>query len=138
MTATSRPRNTRQRTAIRTTLDLERDFRTAQQVHDRLRQSGEKMGLATVYRTLQSLVEQGEADVIRTPDGEMAFRQCSRQHHHHLICRRCGATVEIAAHQIEAWAGQVAAQYGFTEVSHEIELLGLCQGCSAGTAADAE
>ena len=124
-------RTTKQRSAVRALLDDDREFRTAQQVHESLRRDGDTIGLATVYRALQALADDGEVDVLRTPDGELAYRHCSKGHHHHLVCRSCGLTVEIAADQVESWAATVASGHGFSAVSHDIELFGLCASCSA-------
>lgn len=124
-----RPRDTRQRRAIREWLERTDEFRTAQQVHDDLRSAGDRIGLATVYRTLQSLADAGEVDALRQPEGEMAYRRCSDGHHHHLICRGCGRTVEISASLVEQWAEQVAAQHGFRDAGHELEMFGLCDRC---------
>lgn len=124
-------RNTWQRAAVRDLLGRLAEFRTAAQVHDELRELGDKVGLATVYRALQAMAESGEVDVIRTPEGEAAYRRCSTGHHHHLVCRRCAATVEISARSVEDWAHNVAAEHGFTDAGHEIEIFGLCGVCSA-------
>ena len=83
MTSTSTPRTTWQRTAVRHNLAGVEEFRTASQIHDDLKRLGDKMGLATVYRALQAMAEAGEVDVLRTPDGEGAYRKCSDGHHHH-------------------------------------------------------
>lgn len=123
-------RHTRQRaavSAIMTTLD---EFRTAQEVHARLRDRGETIGLATVYRTLARMAADGEIDSIRTPDGAAAYRRCSAGHHHHLVCRECGRTVEVTPPNLEAWAEQVGRDFGFTEIDHELELFGRCADCS--------
>lgn len=138
MTSTDpRPaRRTRQRSTIRAHLDSFDDFRTAQQIHEGLSAQGERVGLATVYRTLQSLTAAGELDWLRTPEGEVAYRACSTGHHHHMVCRRCGFTVEIGAEQVERWAAAVAAAHGFTDIDHEVEIFGLCASC-AGRPADA-
>lgn len=123
-------RVTRQRIAIRALLADVDGFRSAQQLHERLRAGGDQVGLATVYRTLQAMSDAGEVDAIRTDDGEMVYRQCaSEQHHHHLVCRTCGRTVEIAADVVERWAAQVAAEHGFRDAGHDIELFGLCDRC---------
>ena len=124
-------RQTRQRTAIENHLESQVDFRTAQQIHDDLAQSGHRVGLATVYRTLQSMADGGEVDWLRTPEGEVAYRACSEEHHHHLVCKKCGFTIEIAADKIERWTHQIAEQHGFIETGHEIEIFGLCEDCSA-------
>lgn len=86
----NRRRTTKQRLAIRALFDDEPFFLTAQQVHDQLRNRGDQVGLATVYRNLQTMAEDGELDAIRAEDGEMTYRRCSSAHHHHLVCRNCG------------------------------------------------
>jgi len=123
-------RVTRQRTAVAGALTAVDDFRSAQQLHEYLRAHGDSIGLATVYRTLQALAEAGQVDVLRTADGESLYRRCERrEHHHHLVCRSCGATVEIDGPSVESWASQVGAAHGFTDIEHTIELFGTCQAC---------
>lgn len=56
-------------------------------------------------------------------------RRCSEHHHHHLVCRSCGSTIEVADHEVEAWAAEVAARHGFSDVSHTIEIFGNCADC---------
>ena len=125
-------RMTRQRSAVTDALDGLDDFRSAQQMHELLRERGEGVGLATVYRTLQSLAEDGAVDVLRTTDGESVYRKCARTgHHHHLVCRGCGRTVEIEGPGVETWAAQVGAAHGFGEIEHTVELTGLCGECRA-------
>lgn len=121
---------TRQRAAVGALLERTDDFRSAQQLHESLRDSGDTIGLATVYRTLQALAEAGEVDVLRTPEGEAAYRSCSRGHHHHLVCRSCGYSVEIHPEAMEKWASDIAEEHGFTDTGHELEIFGLCRACS--------
>jgi Fur family ferric uptake transcriptional regulator len=123
-------RVTRQRTAVAGALIEVDDFRSAQQLHEYLRAHGDSIGLATVYRTLQSLAEAHQVDVLRTVDGESLYRRCERrEHHHHLVCRSCGTTVEIDGPNVESWATEVGGEHGFTEIEHTIELFGTCQAC---------
>lgn len=130
-------RMTRQRSAVAELLADTEDFRSAQQLHEDLRDRGHGIGLATVYRTLQALADVGEVDVLRTADGEAVYRRCERrEHHHHLICRTCGAAVEIDLPTVEAWAAQVADAHGFTEIEHTIEIWGTCRDCRAEREAD--
>ncbi|WP_159620652.1 Fur family transcriptional regulator [Ruania rhizosphaerae] len=125
-------RMTRQRAAVSDLLAGTDDFRSAQQLHEMLKDRGEGIGLATVYRTVQVMADNGDLDVLRNADGESLYRQCaSRGHHHHLVCRRCGATVELDAASVEKWAATVGAQHGFTAVEHTAELFGLCAECTA-------
>jgi Fur family transcriptional regulator, ferric uptake regulator len=123
-------RNTRQRGAVGALLADVEDFRSAQELHAMLRERGERVGLTTVYRTLQALADAGEIDVMRPPEGEQLFRRCSRGHHHHLVCRSCGATVEVEGPAVEHWADRVAGQHGYTKISHTLELFGTCPKCA--------
>jgi Fur family ferric uptake transcriptional regulator len=128
-------RQTRQRTAVLALLDELDGFRTAQDLHALLRERGDAVGLATVYRALQALVDDGLVDVLRSEDGEAAYRRCSPVHHHHLVCRSCGATVEVADPPVERWAARVAAEHGFADVQHQLEVFGTCRACAAAAAA---
>ncbi|KLO62762.1 hypothetical protein AA983_09945 [Dermacoccus sp. PE3] len=122
---------TRQQAAVSAKLDELDDFTSAQELHAQLRASGETVGLATVYRTLQNLAGDGTVDVLRTDDGEAIYRSCATsKHHHHLVCRNCGHTVEVEGPTVEQWADSVAAHHGFTEATHQIEIFGLCAQCS--------
>jgi len=124
-----RERSTRQFQAVRSELAKSDDFRSAQDIHAAMRASGVSAGLATVYRALQSLVDSGLADVLRRPGGEAAYRVCGAAHHHHLVCRSCGRTVEVQGPAVERWADEVANSHGFTDVSHTVELSGTCTPC---------
>ena len=123
-------RATKQRSAISDLLDTIEEFRSAQDLHDELRKRGEGIGLTTVYRTLQTLADAGTVDVLRTDNGESVYRRCSSGHHHHLVCRDCGFTVEVEGPTVEKWSQSVAESNGFTDVSHTIEIFGSCNQCS--------
>ena len=130
MTAVPPLRATRQRAAVSALLDETDDFRSAQDLHEALRRRGETVGLTTVYRTLQALADAGEVDVLRTAEGENVFRRCSTGHHHHVVCRSCGRTVEVEGPAVERWAERVAAEHGFTAVTHTLEVFGTCPECA--------
>lgn len=134
MVSTSRAgagvRSTPQRAAIVALLDDVDGFRSAQELHDELRRRGETIGLTTVYRTLQTLASADLVDTVRTDTGESVYRRCAApEHHHHLVCRGCGAAVELSGREVEAWAAEVAARFGYSNVSHTIELFGTCADC---------
>lgn len=123
-------RNTWQREAVREALGTSEAFVSAQALHSALREGGSSIGLATVYRALADLATEGEADALQQ-DGESLYRACTPgTHHHHLICRNCGLTVEIEAAAVEQWARSVAAEHGFTEPNHVVDVFGLCADCS--------
>jgi len=126
----TRVRGTRQAEALSAALDGLPGFCSAQQIHAELRNRGEHVGLTTVYRHLQVLSEDGQVDAIRDASGETLYRRCrSDAHHHHLTCRTCGRSVEVEGRAVERWAEQVAAEAGFTDVGHTVELFGLCPDC---------
>jgi Fur family transcriptional regulator, ferric uptake regulator len=127
----TRARATRQRAAVASVLDEIDDFRSAQDIHAILRSRGDSVGLTTVYRTLQSLADSGKVDVLRTGDGESVYRRCSTNHHHHLVCRQCGRTVEVEGPAVERWAAKVGAEHGFVKVTHTVEIFGTCPDCAA-------
>jgi Fur family ferric uptake transcriptional regulator len=134
VTQATTTRNTRQRAQVLALLEEVDDFRTPQQLHLDLRARGAKVGLTTVYRTLQLLVDTGEIDTMRLPTGEQLYRRCGRsQHHHHLVCRQCGTTVEVEGPAVERWADRLASEHGFTDVSHTLEIFGACPRCAGGS-----
>lgn len=129
-------RSTRQRSAVRAALEGNEGFVSAQELHHQMRQTGDAVGLTTVYRQLHLLAEQGEADVVTSGDGSL-YRLCrADEHHHHLICRRCGRTVEIDGLDVERWAHDVGRAHGFTDLDHTLELFGTCAPCGSGASAD--
>jgi Fur family ferric uptake transcriptional regulator len=126
----SAQRNTKQRSAVRDVLGETEGFHSAQDLHAMLRDRGERVGLTTVYRTLQGLADTGEVDVMRPPGGEHLYRRCSQGHHHHLVCRSCGRTVEVLGPAVESWAERMAGEHGFVDVSHTMEIFGTCPECA--------
>lgn len=130
MVESSPRRMTRQRAAVESALDSRGDFRSAQELHEELRAQDVAIGLTTVYRALQALSDEGAVDVIVRDDGEAVYRRCSTHHHHHLVCRDCRATIEVEAPSVEAWAHGVADQHGFSDVTHTVEIFGICPDCA--------
>ena len=124
-------RNTWQKDAVRHALAEAIGFVSAQQLHLVLRNHGSTIGLATVYRALADLAEAGEADSLQGNGGELLYRACTTDHHHHLICRACGKTVEIEADRVEKWADEVAKAHGFSSPTHTIDIFGVCSACQS-------
>jgi len=123
-------RPTRQRAAVQAVLREIDDFMSAQNLHALLRAQGKRVGLATVYRTLQAMATDGAVDMMRTSDGEAVYRRCSSErHHHHLVCRSCGRTVEVEGTVVESWTDKISAENGFTDVEHTLEFFGTCPSC---------
>ncbi|HEX7405951.1 MAG TPA: transcriptional repressor [Candidatus Nanopelagicaceae bacterium] len=104
-------------------------FASAQELYQSMQRGGGKIGLTTVYRSLQTLVEEETVDLLRREDGEAIYRLCGEAHHHHLICKKCGRTVEIEGGAIENWAKRIASVHGFRDVGHTAEIFGTCSRC---------
>lgn len=133
-----RQRNTRQAQTIEAALAAADGFRTAQELFTTIRGDGMRVGLTTVYRHLSLLADTHRADVVLNADGEAQYRLCgphsadgSEAHHHHLVCRECGRSVEVSGPEVEAWADRVASAAGYTDITHTVELFGLCPEHSA-------
>ena len=75
---------------VLSTLERAGGFASAQEIYKLMQREGEKIGLTTVYRSLQSLVNDKIVDVLRREDGEAIYRLCGEHHHHHLVCKSCG------------------------------------------------
>ncbi len=106
-------------------------FSSAQELHVKMRLNGTPVGLATLYRHLQVLIDNNAVDMLRTEDGQSLYRACDTdRHHHHLVCRQCGRTVEVTARGVERWTDKIAEAQGFTDVEHTLEIYGTCGPCS--------
>ena len=134
MTGTGPARHTKQKDAVMQQLRSSDDFVSAQELHRKLDDEGTRIGLATVYRQLNALVDSGAADTVRL-NGQQLFRLCGDEgHHHHLVCRECGKTVEFDPPS-ESWLRKIADGHGFTVESHTLEVFGLCADCRERAAA---
>jgi Fur family ferric uptake transcriptional regulator len=90
------------------------------------------VGRATVFRTLDLLAARGALERIDLPSGEHAYVACApRVHHHHVVCRRCGRSVEVVDSGLQEVVRQIGARSGYVIESHRLELFGLCPECRA-------
>ena len=122
-------RHSAQKDAIRKALNASTGFLSANQVHRLLQDAGTPVGLATVYRQLGALAQVGAVDTVTGPEGQL-FRSCrTDNHHHHLICERCGRAEDLEVS--EDWIRAAAAGHGFTVTRHVLEVFGLCADCTA-------
>jgi Fur family ferric uptake transcriptional regulator len=123
-------RQTRQGQAVLNVVVGSDNFRSAQDIHAELRAAGETVGLTTVYRHLAVLTDEGRLDALQTADGELVYRRChSDQHHHHVVCRSCGRGTEVELPDLERWAESTAADLGYSDVTHTVEIFGVCADC---------
>jgi Fur family ferric uptake transcriptional regulator len=90
-----------------------------------------RVGRASVFRTLDLLVELGTLERLDLPSGEHAYVVCEPEHHHHVVCRNCGRSSEVADAGLAVAVSEMARQTGFAIDSHRLELYGLCPECRA-------
>ena len=127
--AAARRRPTRQRRAIAAVMETFDDFRSAQEIHGLLSRAGR------AGRPLHGLPHPpGDGRRRRDRLAAHGVRRehlppCSATHHHHLVCRSCGATVEVEGPAVEKWTRSVAAAHGYSDVSHTLEIFGTCGAC---------
>jgi len=103
---------------------------TAEELHQRVSRIDQRIGLATVYRTLKLFCDAGLAKQRHFQEGRSCFEQAfAHSHHDHLICVDCGRIVEFTCQPIEDLQERVAKERGFTLTQHRLELFGLCPDC---------
>lgn len=130
-------RMTRQRTAVLEELEKHDEFRSAQQVYEALSGGQTRVSLATVYRNLQALSLMRKIDTLHSKSGEVLYRRCQEDfHHHHLICSGCGAVKEVTIKEMEACLENVASEQGFLLEDHSIEIYGQCRQCQERKSTD--
>ena len=122
-------RPTPQRVAVAAELMAETDDVTAQELHARLRRRGDRLGLATVYRTLALLADAGAIDTLSHHAGELCYRWCGEGHHHHLVCSTCHRVVEIGECELDPWLERLTTEHGFVVTGHRLEVAGVCATC---------
>ena len=104
---------------------------TAQQIFDRLRSEGRRVGIATVYRVLDQLSERGLLQRVDVGAGTARYEAAlpSGEHHHHLVCDGCGKVEAFADDELEAVIHKVERRTGYSVAGHDVVLRGACREC---------
>jgi Fur family ferric uptake transcriptional regulator len=104
--------------------------RGAQEIHEALRARGSRIGLASVYRMLDRLTEQGLVQRIEIGDGIVRYEPAGHgEHHHHLVCGDCGKVEPFEDTRLEQAIEAVEERSGYSVVGHEVLLRGSCADC---------
>lgn len=120
---------TRQRRAVLNAIASSRSRMSPADVYQRARRECRNLGLATVYRTLDILVELGAVRRVHLDDGCEGFAPASAAHGHHLICNTCSAAIEFEDCDVSALLRRIEARTGFKVEQHWLELVGRCPKC---------
>ncbi len=121
---------TRQRDLVAQIVFVSEEHLSVEEIRRRLKERGEPVGLATVYRTLEVLVESG---LVRAHDFGEGFKRYepmpAQAHHEHLICERCGRVVEFQNERLERMLPIIADEHAFQHQRHRVEIYGVCRDC---------
>jgi len=121
---------TRQRDLVAQVVFLSEDHLSVEGIRRELERRGEQVGLATVYRTLDLLVESGLVREHQFGEGFKRYEAIVAQSdHEHLICERCGRVVEFANERLERMLPVLADEHGFQHLRHKVEVYGVCRSC---------
>lgn len=124
-------RVTRQRLLVADALGSITRQVTAQELYDVLRRREPRIGRATVFRTLESLVAAGAARRLERDGHVYGYVACRPEHHHHLACVRCGRVEEIDEGYIAPVAARLSADMGFEIDDARLDFYGRCARCAA-------
>jgi Fur family ferric uptake transcriptional regulator len=125
------PYRTRQKRAIRKVIESSRRPLTARQICERARKEAKELGLATVYRTLRELGEEGQIRHIEIPGVQPHYETAARDHHHFFLCEHC----ERLFHLTGCPRGlSNLLPDGYRMKRHEIIIYGECVSCAKGSA----
>jgi Fur family ferric uptake transcriptional regulator len=125
---------TAERQAVFDQLFARHEHVEADEILVRLRARGKKISRATIYRTLELLVDSGTVGRVRI--GEIGYRYerlRAGEHHDHLICNECGRVIEFFEPRIESLQDEVCDRYGFLSISHSHQMRGICKQCRPRT-----
>jgi Fur family transcriptional regulator, ferric uptake regulator len=122
---------TQQRQAVAEVVFASDEHLSVDDIESRLRREGDRIGKATIYRTLDLLVR---SKLVAEHDFGEGFKRyehrLSRQpEHEHLICMECGGVEEFKSREVKEIEARVRTRYGFRPVRHKLEIYGLCRDC---------
>lgn len=124
---------THQRQTIVETFAALGEHITAEDLHRKVREIDRSVSAATVYRTVNLLVELGVAEKGHFGGGSASFEMAlHKDHHDHLVCEACGAIIEFHCEAIEDLQESIAKEHGYVLKTHRMELYGICPACQAG------
>ena len=121
---------TPQRRAVLEEIIKDKGHRESEEIYLALKKRGQHVSRATVYRTMDILVNNGFARKMNLGDGRARYEsKVNSPHHDHLVCMDCGLIVEFMDQKIEDLQDEIAIQYEFQLKRHIHQLFGLCKKC---------
>jgi Fur family transcriptional regulator, ferric uptake regulator len=102
---------------------------SGERIYEDLRLNGSNVGRATVFRTIEVLVDVGALERVHQPDGSHAYVLCGPGHHHHMVCSACGEVVEFRGCNVDELIENLSDQTNFKIEGHWLEIFGTCARC---------
>ena len=102
---------------------------SAQELRDKVLERGEKVSLSTIYRSLERLNEMGEVRSIMSARGQLWEASTEEEHHDHLICTKCGMTIEFSDDLLSGFGERVAERKGYRYQESRFDIFGFCKDC---------
>lgn len=128
-------RLTSQRLAILEDILGSDEHRECDDIYLSLREKNDPVSRATIYRTLDILVQVGFVRKMDIGDGRLRYEnKLPKAHHDHMICLECGKILEFVDDEIEARQVQLSKQYHFKLIRHIHQLFGICEDCQSKAA----
>lgn len=120
-------RDTRQKRAIRAVFGLAERPLSTDEVLEAARRESSGLGIATVYRSIRALVDDGWLAAVDLPGCGTRFERSGKGHHHHFVCEACERAFELDGCAV----ADVHVPAGFRVARHDVTVYGTCDGCAA-------
>ncbi|WP_236777800.1 Fur family transcriptional regulator [Anoxybacter fermentans] len=118
------------RLILRVLLENINEHLSAEEVYQLVRERNPRVGLATVYRTLELFCELGILHELNFDNNCRRYElEQGDYHHHHLICLKCGKIIEFSDYILKDLEGYIDREYNFDVVDHRIKFYGYCSDC---------
>jgi len=124
-------RLTHKRQAILDLINASNRHWDADELSRELAERGESIGIATIYRGLAALEEEGLIESVQLAD-KKRYERASKAHHDHMVCTGCGDIEEFTNERIESLQEAMANEQGFVMSGHQLVIFGLCSACTSG------
>jgi Fur family ferric uptake transcriptional regulator len=123
-------KHTEQRDTILRTFLETRDHLSTDELYRLVKRKEPRIGITTVYRTLKLLSECGLASEVAFPDGITRYEhQYNRRIHHHMICTRCGSSVEFFSPAVDQLEQEIGRKHHYETSGHTFQIYGVCEDC---------
>jgi Fur family ferric uptake transcriptional regulator len=123
-------RMTPQRMMILEAIEGAKGHISAEEIYEDICKRYPSLNISTVYRTLELLKELGIVTETRMGDGRVRFHGAGHEHHHHLVCSKCGAVCDLSGDALSPLAETLSSKYGFKADLHHLAIFGCCKKCA--------